>query len=169
MNWNLLENSKFYFAGSLTWIESLKRFRYEVETSAMFSLKSLLNIDEDAGVVNNLLLFQFEVALPLLPKEEQNFLLTKFQEAYKKVKELSATDPTDGYVIFSPDVSYVDYHADNLFVYVVSNFDNDEYYFANKVIEKKNLEFFHGERRLRYINSTGQSCIYYVFNGVKPK
>jgi hypothetical protein len=169
MDWKLLETGKFYLAGSLTFSEVEQRFKRLIESAAMFNLKSLLHVDEDADTVYDLLMFSLETVLPLLPDNEQKFLLDKFQDAVKCLKELSDSEPTNGYVIISPHMTYADYHADNLFVYVVSNFDDDEYYFANKVIEKKNVEFLHGDRNLRYADTAGCTCIYYVFNGVFPK
>ena len=169
MNWKLLETGKFYLAGSLTFSKEKQKFERLAEISAMFNLKSLLNIEGDAETVNDLLMFPLKNVLLLLPNTEQQFLLDKFQDAYSRLKELSDSEPTNGYIIISPHMTCADYHADNLFVYVVSNFDDDEYYFANKVIEKKNVEFFHGDRNLRYANTEGCTCIYYVFNGVNPK
>jgi hypothetical protein len=118
----------------------------------MYNLKRLLNIGGDAEPINGFLLHQFDAAVSLVMSAERNFLLDKFKTAVERLQSLSNNTPTDGFVIVSPVNTFVDFGNTNLFVYAVSDNDQDCYYFSNKV-------------KSRSLNDNS-NYIYYVFNGV---
>ncbi len=157
MDWKRLLDSKFYAAGLITFDDASQQFKDTRDIGlnhvpAMYNLKRLLNISGDAEPINGFLLHQFDAAVSLMMSAERNFLLDKFKTAVEQLQLLSSNTPTNGYVIVSPKDTFVDFAGTNLFVYTVSDHDQDCYYFSNKV-----------KSRLPNDNS---NCIHYVFSGV---
>lgn len=170
MNWKSLITGKFYATGMVTFDVTKNKFNDTRSIGnqflpAMFNMKKMLKIEGDAellnnvandALVNNLLLIQFDTAMSFLLPSERNFLIAKFDAAYARLKKLSNSEPTDGFVIVSPAKTYADYKNNNLFVYVVSNLGNDKFYFANEV-------------ETRQLAVDPAVYIYYIFNGVTAK
>jgi hypothetical protein len=157
MDWKRLLDSKFYAAGLITFDDASQQFKDTRDIGlnhvpAMYNLKRLLNIGGDAEPINGFLLHQFDAAVSLVMSAERNFLLDKFKTAVERLQSLSNNTPTDGFVIVSPVNTFVDFGNTNLFVYAVSDNDQDCYYFSNKV-------------KSRSLNDNS-NYIYYVFNGV---
>jgi hypothetical protein len=157
MNWNRLLDSKFHAAGLVKFDDASQQFKDVRDIGlphvpAMYNLKRLLNIGGDAEPINGFLLHQFDAAVSLVMSAERNFLLDKFKTAVERLQSLSNNTPTDGFVIVSPVNTFVDFGNTNLFVYAVSDNDQDCYYFSNKV-------------KSRSLNDNS-NYIYYVFNGV---
>jgi len=157
MDWKRLLDSKFYAAGLITFDDASQQFKDTRDIGlnhvpAMYNLKRLLNISGDAEPINGFLLHQFDAAVSLMMSAERNFLLDKFQTAVEQLQSLSNNTPTDGLVVVSPVNTFVDFGNSNLFVYAVSDNNQDSYYFSNKV-----------KSRLPDDNS---NYIYFVFSGV---
>jgi hypothetical protein len=157
MDWKRLLDSKFYPAGLIKFDDASDQFKDARDIGlnhvpAMYNLKRLLNISGDARPIDGFLLHQFDAAVSLVLANERNFLLDKFKAAVTQLKLSSSNTPTDGFVIVSPANTSVDFVGTNLFVYVVSDNDQDCYYFSNKV-----------KNRL-----PDDTCnyIYYIFTGV---
>ena len=157
MNWNRLLDSKFYAAGLVKFDDASQQFKDVRDIGlphvpAMYNLKRLLNINSNAEPINGLLLHQFDAAVSLMLSAERNFLLYKFKLAVEQLKFLSSNMPTDGFVIVSPSDTIVDFGNTNLFVYAVSDNNQDCYYFSNKVTSR--------------LPNDNSNYIYYIFSGV---
>lgn len=170
MNWKFLITGKFYATGLVSFDENRNRFNdiRNIGTQyipAIFNMKKMLKIEGDAGLLNNvsdntlindILLYQFDNAIAYLLPSDRNFLIAKFNAAYSKLKQLSDSTPSDGFVIVSPQKTYADYKDNNLFVYIVSSLGPDKFYFADEV-------------ETRQLAVDPATYVYYIFNGVTPK
>ena len=157
MDWKLITNSKFYASGLVRYDSTSNQFKdardIGLVTPAIYSLKSLLNIDSDAEFIDNSLVLQFDAAVAFALSAERNFLLDKFGQAYNKLKELSQSNPTNGLAMIAPAGTVAEYASESQFVYAVKQDSDDLFYFSNRIQDK---------------DDAGCSYIYYIFNGVTP-
>ena len=155
MDWNLLTNSKFFASGLVRYDSASNQFKdardMGLVTPAIYSLKSLLNIDSDAKFIDNSLMLQFDAAVAFALSAERNFLLDKFSQAYNKLKELSVSNPTNGLVMITTQGVVAEHSCESQFVYAVKQDGDDSFYFSNEI--KANTDY---------------SYIYYIFDGVTP-
>jgi hypothetical protein len=155
MDWNLVTNSKFFASGLVRYDNTSNQFKDARDigsvTPAIYSLKSLININSDAEFIDNSLVLQFDAAVAFALSAERNFLLDKFSQAYSKLKELSNSNPTNGLVMIATQGVVAKHYSESQFVYTVKQDSDDSFYFSNEI--KANADC---------------SYIYYIFDGVTP-